>query len=307
MARAVSIERVSKRFILHHERATSWQERFLSMVRQRSSSTEEFWALRDISFAIEHGQSVGLVGPNGTGKSTLLKLIGRIMLPTSGAISVHGRVATLLELGAGFHPDLSGIENIYLNGSLLGLSRADVSKRIDAIAEFSELGTFLDTPVKHYSSGMYVRLGFSIAVNLDPDILLIDEALSVGDENFQKKSAARFDDLREQGKTLIIVTHSMEQVKKWCDRAVWIQGGYLKADDQPEYVIEQYLDFSAKLLHAIHVGSIDGSNLGRYTSLDEFWPQTQELEAQLQAEGRMPDNPLVTGRLGRWTIPTDPT
>ncbi|MGB9890866.1 MAG: ABC transporter ATP-binding protein, partial [Anaerolineae bacterium] len=181
MTTAIQFSNVSKKFTLHHERARSFQELAVGLVRRNNRSREEFWALRDVSFTVDHGETVGIIGPNGAGKSTVLKLISRIIEPTSGRIEVRGRIGALLELGAGFHPDLTGRENIYLNGSILGLSRAEIRRRLDDIIAFAELERFIDVPVKHYSSGMYVRLGFSVAVHTDPEILLVDEVLAVGD------------------------------------------------------------------------------------------------------------------------------
>ena len=267
MSAAIRVQGVGKRFILHHERAFSFQDQFFQVFRRRRPRTEEFWALRDISFDVRPGESVGLIGANGSGKSTLLKLIGRIMAPTEGTITVGGRVATLLELGAGFHPDLSGLENIFLNATLLGLSRRDIARKVESIVGFAELEQFIDTPVKHYSSGMQVRLGFSIAVHVEPDIVLVDEALSVGDERFQAKSAERFEELRASGRTLVVVTHSMEQVERWCDRAVWIQGGRLRMDGVPKDVIRAYRAYGEKMAYALQVGK--AHIRGGHWTLDE--------------------------------------
>jgi len=235
---------VSKRFTLHHERARSFQDLALSLVRRDNSSREEFWALRDVSFSVEQGETVGLIGPNGAGKSTVLKLISRIIEPTSGQIEVNGRVGALLELGAGFHPDLSGRENIYLNGSILGLSRAQIQRKLDAIIKFAELERFIDVPVKHYSSGMYVRLGFSIAVNTEPDILLVDEVLAVGDAAFQRKCLDRINHMRRKGVTIFFVSHSAEMVRTICPRAVWLDNGRVVSDGSAEAVVARYLDHS---------------------------------------------------------------
>ncbi len=238
---AIRVRDVSKRFFLRHERARPFQERFIALFdAKRRSSVEEFWAVRDVSFDVSSGESIGLIGPNGTGKSTLLKMIGRILLPTAGSIVVNGHVSTLLELGAGFHPELTGLENIYLNGSLLGLSRRQIADRLDLIVGFSELERFIDTPVKHYSSGMQVRLGFSIAAHVDPDILLIDEALAVGDQHFQEKCAERFDGFRSEGKTLVLVSHSMAHIEQICTRAIWLDEGRVRKDGAPKEVVAEY-------------------------------------------------------------------
>ncbi len=241
MGSVIRFENVSKKFNLHHERARSFQELALSLFRRDNGSREEFWALRDVGFAVEQGETVGLIGPNGAGKSTALKLISRIIEPTSGRIEVNGRVGALLELGAGFHPDLSGRENVYLNGSILGLSRAQIRSRMDDIVAFAELERFIDVPVKHYSSGMYVRLGFSVAVHTDPEILLVDEVLAVGDASFQRKCLERIDEMRSEGVTILFVSHSSEKVRAICSRALWLDDGQLVADGSAEAVVARYL------------------------------------------------------------------
>jgi ABC-type polysaccharide/polyol phosphate transport system ATPase subunit len=238
---AIRFEDVSKKFILHRERSRSFQDLALNLVRRDNNSREVFWALQDVSFTVEQGEMVGLIGPNGAGKSTALKLISRIIEPTSGRIEVNGRVGALLELGAGFHPDLTGRENIYLNGSILGLSRAQIRHRLDAIIDFAELEHFIDVPVRHYSSGMYVRLGFSVAVNTEPEILLVDEVLAVGDAAFQRKCLDRINDLRRKGVTILFVSHSAETVRAICPRALWLDNGRLVSDGLAESVVTRYL------------------------------------------------------------------
>jgi len=241
---AILFDGVSKKYILHHERARSFQELALSLFRRNNRSHEEFWALRNVSFTVRPGETVGLIGPNGAGKSTALKLISRIVEPTAGQIRVNGRVGALLELGAGFHPDLTGRENIFLNGSILGLSRSEIRRKLDEIITFAELERFIDVPVKHYSSGMYVRLGFSVAVHTDPEILLIDEVLSVGDASFQRKCLERVDQMRSEGVTVLFVSHSADAVRNLCSRAVWLENGLLVADDLAEVVVARYTDYS---------------------------------------------------------------
>ncbi len=243
---AVVLEDVSKRFALRHQVSRSFQEVFLSILRGgRDSAPEEFWALRGVSFEILPGKTVGLIGSNGAGKSTVLKLIARIIEPTSGRIEVNGRVGALLELGAGFHPDLTGQENIYLNSSILGLSRTQTRERLEEIIAFAELERFIDVPVKHYSSGMYVRLGFSVAVHTYPDILLVDEVLAVGDAAFQHKCLERIKHLQRQGVSIVLVSHSMEQITDICDYVLWLQNGYVRSEGVPEQVISDYLAGSA--------------------------------------------------------------
>jgi lipopolysaccharide transport system ATP-binding protein len=221
---------------------------------------EEFWALRDVNLDVAPGEAVGLIGANGAGKSTALKLISRIIVPTSGRILVGGRIGALLELGAGFHPDLTGRENIYLNGSILGLDRAQIRSKLDEIVRFAELERFVDVPVKHYSSGMYVRLGFSVAIHTDPDILLIDEVLAVGDQNFQHKCIERIMDMQRQGVTICFVSHSLDAVRRVCSQAVWLEAGMVKAAGDVEDTITAYLRHSAAEEEArIHAGSALGS------------------------------------------------
>jgi len=198
-------------------------------------------ALRDVTFAIERGESFGVVGRNGSGKSTLLKIISGILKPTSGRIVVTGRVAALIELGAGFHPEITGRENIYINGIMLGLSRREIDQRFDRIVDFSGIGDFLDQPVKTYSSGMYVRLGFAVAVHVDPEILLIDEVLSVGDEEFSQKCVAKIQEMKYRGVTLVFVTHQLDQVRNLCDRALWLDRGEPETIGDPVRVVDAYL------------------------------------------------------------------
>jgi lipopolysaccharide transport system ATP-binding protein len=239
---AICLDRVSKKFYVQREHPRSLQDLFLFWRRYRRSRAEAFWVLRDISLDVAEGEVVGLIGPNGAGKSTILKLISRIIEPTEGQITVNGRVTALLELGAGFHPDLTGRENVYLNGSVLGLGRREISRLMDDIASFAELGYFFDTPVKHYSSGMYTRLGFSVAVHMDPDVLLIDEVLAVGDEAFQRKCLDKIGEIKKAGKTIIFVSHNLPTVSHYCDRVVWLEGGQVQACGDPETAISQYLE-----------------------------------------------------------------
>ena len=242
---AIQFDRVSKKFTLHHERSRSLQELAVNLFRRNNDSHEEFWALQDVSFTVEQGETLGLIGPNGAGKSTALKLISRIIEPTSGQIEVNGRVGALLELGAGFHPDLTGRENIYLNGSILGLSRAQIRRRLDEIIAFAELERFIDVPVKHYSSGMYVRLGFSVAVHTDPEVLLVDEVLAVGDQNFQHKCLERIMEMQRKGVTICFVSHGLGEVRRLCSRAVWLDDGMVQAEGDVEDTITAYLRHAA--------------------------------------------------------------
>ncbi len=242
---AVVFEEVSKQFTLQHERDRSFQELAVNLLRRlrQRRDREQFWALRNVSFSVEAGETLGIIGENGSGKSTSLKLISRILEPTSGCIEVNGRVSALLELGAGFHPDLTGRENIYLNGSILGFTRQEIRRKVEEIVRFSELERFIDIPVKHYSSGMFMRLGFAIAIHVDPDILLTDEVLAVGDESFQRKCLDKIAELQDCGKTILFVSHSMEAVRNLCTRALWLHEGRIKAIGDVEPVVDAYLLF----------------------------------------------------------------
>jgi ABC-type polysaccharide/polyol phosphate transport system ATPase subunit len=237
----IEFNNVSKRFTIYHDRRNSVQERIAGLFRPRVQG-ETFWALRDVSFSIGQGQSLGLVGHNGAGKSTALKLMTRILEPTSGTLHMRGRVAALLELGSGFHPDLSGRENVFLNGSLLGFSRRDMQARLDEIVDFAEIGDFIDMEVKHYSSGMYTRLAFAVATAVDPDILITDEVLAVGDEAFQRKCMERIYRFRQMGKTIIFVSHALETVRTLCDQAVWLDHGRARLVGPAGAVIDAYLE-----------------------------------------------------------------
>jgi ABC-type polysaccharide/polyol phosphate transport system ATPase subunit len=234
---AVSVAHVSKRFRLYHERPSSVKERLL---RLRRSRVEDFWALRDVAFDVPAGQTWGLVGANGSGKTTLLKIIGGILRPTEGRVVTRGRIAALLELGAGFHPELSGRENVYLNASILGLSRRETDRHFDDIVAFAELEEFIDGQVKYYSSGMFVRLGFAVAVHVDPGILLIDEVLAVGDEAFQRKCIQRVRELQREGRTIVFVTHAVQQVHQICDGAVMLDHGRVREMGEVADVIREY-------------------------------------------------------------------
>ncbi|WP_034620346.1 ABC transporter ATP-binding protein [Cellulomonas sp. URHE0023] len=226
----IEVTDLSKRFVIRKEK--SLKERLVNFGRSNQHK-DDFWALRDIDLSISSGSTVGLIGPNGSGKSTLLKMIGGILQPTTGEVRLRGRLAALLELGAGFHPDLTGRENVYLNASILGLSRVQTDQHFDAIVDFSGIERFIDTQVKFYSSGMYVRLAFAVAVHVDPDILLVDEVLAVGDEPFQRKCMDRIRGFQHDGRTIVLVTHSLDTVADLCDRAIVLESGRVIADGEP--------------------------------------------------------------------------
>jgi ABC-2 type transport system ATP-binding protein len=237
---------VSKKYRIRQDEAIpkSLLARFRQRLRSRSN---EFWALRDITFQVEQGESLGIIGRNGAGKSTLLKLLSGITAPTMGRITIHGRIAALLEVGSGFHPELTGRENLYLSGSILGMRRAEIARKFDAIVEFAEVSPFIDVPVKRYSSGMYVRLGFSIAAHLDPDILLLDEVLAVGDASFQLKCRERIHGLRRNGTTVVFISHDLPAVEELCDRVLLLDRGQIIAGGKPEEIVTQYLKTAAFL------------------------------------------------------------
>lgn len=235
---AIEVRNMSKSFKVEYDKAHTLKEKMLFWHR---GNAEVHQVLKNISLDIKKGETVALIGTNGSGKSTLLKLMTRIIYPNSGSIKTYGKVTSLLELGAGFHQDFTGRENIYFNASIFGLNRSDIEKRIQQIIDFSELGHFIDNPIRTYSSGMYMRLAFSVAINVDADILLIDEILAVGDQHFQDKCYAKLEELRDSGKTIVIVTHSLGVVKQLCHRAIWIYKGEFRLDGDPTYVIDEYL------------------------------------------------------------------
>ncbi len=237
---------VSKRFTMRRTQPRSFQDKFVSLFRKRDRVFPDvFWALREVDLQIDSGETVAFIGANGAGKSTVLKLISRIIEPTSGQVLVNGRVGALLELGAGFHPDLTGRENIYLNGSILGLSRTEIRQRFDDIVSFAELERFIDVPVRHYSSGMYVRLGFAVAVHTDPQILLVDEVLAVGDQNFQHKCFERIGELQRRGITICYVSHDLSTVQRICSKAVWLEDGAVQAAGDVMDTVSCYLQHMA--------------------------------------------------------------
>lgn len=234
---AIVVESVSKNFRLYHER-----NRYIkaAILRGRRARYEEFWALEDVSFEVEHGSTLGLIGSNGSGKSTMLKCLTGIYRPDKGRVTVNGNVAALLELGAGFHPELTGRENIYLNAAILGLSKKDAERQFDSIVEFAGLERFINTPVKNYSSGMTIRLGFSIAAHVEPEILLIDEVLTVGDQSFQRKSSEKIEQFRREGRTIVVVSHSLGSVQQLCKEVIWLEKGRMMMRGPAAEVIAAY-------------------------------------------------------------------
>lgn len=237
----IKVRNVSKKFRIYHEKDLNLKYAVLNFITGRKSSYyDEFWALRNINMNIKKGEAIGIIGENGSGKSTLLKLMAKILFPDQGDITTKGKIAALIEIGAGFHSELSGRENIYINGSILGFTKKEVNANLKEIIEFSGLERFIDNPIKTYSSGMYVRLGFAIAIHVNPDILLVDEVLAVGDENFQKKCLQKIDRFKEEGKTIILVTHDLQTVEDMCDEAYLLHDGLVGAEGNPVDVISEY-------------------------------------------------------------------
>ncbi len=236
---AIEVHNVKKRFKVYYDKGKSLKERVLFRGRNRY---EERWVLNGISFEVKKGEAIGLIGKNGCGKSTTLKMLTRIMYPTAGTIEIKGRVSSLIELGAGFHPDMSGRENIYTNASIFGLTHDEIGRRLDDIIKFSELEEFIDNPVRTYSSGMYMRLAFAVAINVDADVLLIDEILAVGDVSFQAKCFEKLKEIKAKGTTIVIVSHVMGQIEQICDRAIWIEAGLIQEEGRPDIVGKRYLE-----------------------------------------------------------------
>jgi len=278
----VHVSDVSKRFVIRKD--NSLKERLVTFGRAGRRHREEFWALRDVSIDLRAGTTIGLIGHNGSGKSTLLKVIGGIIDPTSGSVARRGRIAALLELGAGFHPDLTGRENVFLNASILGLSQEETTERFDEILRFSGIGDFIDTQVKFYSSGMYVRLAFAVAVHTDPDLLLVDEVLAVGDEAFQRKCLDKIRQFQTEGRTIVLVTHNLNQVTELCDRAVLLDHGRVVHDGATTTAVERFRD----LLEEARVAEEAESDA-------EPAPTGSVVETVVHAVGREPGDPVAPG------------
>jgi ABC-type polysaccharide/polyol phosphate transport system ATPase subunit len=236
----IAVEGLGKRYRLLRQGQTTLKTAALRLFSRNATRCDEFWALRRVSFTVRAGETVGIIGRNGAGKSTLLGLIAGTITPTEGTVRTAGRISSLLELGAGFHPDLTGRENVFLNGSILGLRRRDIARRFDAIVAFSDLERFIDQPVKHYSSGMFVRLAFAVAMEVDPEILIVDEVLSVGDERFRDKCRARIGEMRRRGKTFLIVSHDMDTIQGVCDRVLVLERGQTVLEDLPGRAVNEY-------------------------------------------------------------------
>lgn len=236
----IEVKNVWKKFKIYHDKPHTLKDKVLFWNRNKY---EVRWVLEDISFEVKKGESIGIIGKNGSGKSTLLKLLTKIIYPNKGSINMKGRVAGLLELGAGFHPDLSGRDNIYINASIFGLSKKEIDKAFQEIVDFAELQDFIDNPVRTYSSGMYMRLAFAVAINIHADILLIDEILAVGDISFQEKCLNKLKEIKKSGVTIVIVSHSLEQIERFCDKSIWIHSGQIAALGKCEVVHKKYEEF----------------------------------------------------------------
>ncbi len=280
---AITMNEVHKKFRTYYSRSHTLKEK---VIFRNHGSHDDRWVLKGIDLNIKKGEVVGLIGENGSGKSTLLKLMTRILYPDKGTIQVNGRVSSLIELGAGFHPDMTGRENIYTNASIFGLSHNEINNRLEKIIEFSELGYFIDNPVRSYSSGMYMRLAFSVAINVDADILLIDEILSVGDQNFQRKCINKLQEICKSGTTIVIVSHSLGQIEKLCSRSIWIDDGLIRMDGTPRDVHLYYQDFlGKKIIEASRMAESekeneqqtkDSNGISRDTS-KEAWVESVDL------------------------------
>jgi lipopolysaccharide transport system ATP-binding protein len=273
---ALQVSGLSKRYrIGEYSADTQLREAIVNalsrLARRKRTEHETVWAVNDVSFEVEQGEVLGIVGRNGAGKSTLLKLLSRITHPTSGTMKIRGRVASLLEVGTGFHEELTGRENIYLNGSILGMKKREIDGRLEEIVEFSGIGQFIDTPIKRYSSGMRLRLGFAVAAHLSPDILLVDEVLAVGDADFQKKCLDAMDGLRTSGRTVLFVSHNMAAVESLCSRCIWIEAGKLRATGEARSIVRDYMRTFARASHgAVELENIEsrsGNGHGRFTQM----------------------------------------
>ena len=301
MAAAISLENVSKKFRIYHEKN---QYLKTAMLRGRRANFEDFWAVRNVTFDIAEGSTFGIIGSNGSGKSTLLKCLAGILAPDEGCISIKGRMSALLELGAGFHPELSGRENIFLNGAILGMTKHEISQRLDDIVEFSGLAQFIDTPVKNYSSGMVVRLGFSIAANVEPEILLIDEVLAVGDAEFQQRCYEKIEKFRSDGRTIVLVSHGLSQVEQLCDVVAWLDKSQLRELGEALHVVQKYNGASH---HAIkrkdELGERWGSGEVLITSVDLYsenqltseFETNKDMKIRINYESRTPVKDAVAG------------
>lgn len=300
----IKAEGLSKRYYVNDSKPYSLRDAITGLFSRKKGRdlSHELWALREISFSVGEGETLGVIGNNGAGKSTLLKILSRITKPTSGRAAIYGRVGSLLEVGTGFHKELSGRENIYLNGAILGMRRREIEKKFDEIVAFSEIEEFLDTPVKHYSSGMYMRLAFSIAAHLEPEILIVDEVLAVGDAAFQRKSLNKMRDVSQTGRTVLFVSHDMQAVARLCNRVAWLDHGKIRRLGDTHDVISEYLQEALRVsswrkwseaeapgnevarLRSVKIGD---ANYDGFSSVDIRRPVTVEMEYEVLQEGKI--------------------
>ncbi|MEI8349014.1 MAG: polysaccharide ABC transporter ATP-binding protein [Candidatus Omnitrophota bacterium] len=295
MSTVIKVENLGKRYVISHQEQQRYRtlrdvvtNKFKSFGKKTASTKEEIWALKNVSFEVKQGERVGIIGRNGAGKSTLLKLLSRITEPTKGKIGLCGRVGSLLEVGTGFHPELTGRENIYLNGAILGMSKSDIRKKFDDIVAFAEIDKFLDTPVKRYSSGMYVRLAFAVAAHLEPEILLVDEVLAVGDVSFQKKCLGKMEDVSQEGRTLLFVSHDLVAVRKLCKRTILLCDGKIEKDGFTDSAIDAYLNYSRNATEGLYCWN---EPAGR----QKVWPvQLEILDESMNRISNIPFDSAVT-------------
>lgn len=318
MKKVIEVRNLTKKYLIYHERGyatlvetlSNQAKRLLHRLRHpfspslRSSQYETFYALQDIDLDIYEGDRVGIIGRNGAGKSTLLKILSRITEPTKGNIKIHGRVSSLLEIGTGFHPELTGRENIYLNGAILGMKKQEIKKKFDHIVSFAEVEKFLDTPVKRYSSGMYTRLGFAIAAHLDSDLLIVDEVLAVGDSQFQEKCLKKLDDLSQRGRTVLFVSHDVGSILTLCNKGIFLEAGRLIEQGPIQQCLNAYMQRSH--LHAFHWKGEAGDEHIKFYKMSlstdherEFFYQDDQVSVEIEYEVLSPSNDLVIG-LGVW-------
>jgi lipopolysaccharide transport system ATP-binding protein len=297
----LEVKNVSKRYKIRHQAAgyLSLRERLVNIVKHRTGETEDYFALKDVFFEVENGQSIGIIGRNGAGKSTLLKILSKITSPTFGKVIARGRIASLLEVGTGFHPELTGRENIFFNGSLLGMKRREIKNNFDAIVDFSSVERFLDTPLKHYSSGMQLRLAFAVAAFLEPEVLVIDEVLAVGDAEFQKKCLAKMEDVSRGGRTILFVSHQMSAVEHLCEKTILLENGTVKAMGKTGEVIKLYLNQQGSGTAADQVFAPDEKRfisrieLLRNNVHAEIFPMGSELEVRVHFKSPDKLEPLL--------------
>lgn len=286
---AIEVKNITKSFKVYYDRAKTLKDR-LSILGKSSCQKRD--VLKGISFDVRKGEAIGLIGKNGCGKSTTLKMLTRIIYPDSGSVEIKGKVSSLLELGAGFHPDMSGIENIYLNASVFGLSKKEIDQKVDEIIEFSELKEFIDNPVRTYSSGMYMRLAFSVAINVDAEVLLIDEILGVGDVSFQKKCFEKLKEIKMTGATIVIVSHSLEQIEQICDRSIWISEGKIKEEGKPRIVNAHYYQaMEAERLRQKEEQLLNNENINKEKKNEKMSEQIEEKAAPKETQGKENEAP----------------